>query len=71
MKKVGSMYGYCSSCVEVSGCLSERFKIILGVCQGLSMLFNVFIDGIFLEIRVRWDDSGLVHGTFEFCSEIL
>ena len=53
---IKSMYVDSSACVRVKWSESERFRIDSGVRQGCIMspsLFNVYMDGVMKEVKVR------------------
>ena len=56
------MYDGRKACVRVNGSLSEWFDIDSGVRQGCVMspwLFNVFMDGVMKEVRMRINGMGI------------
>ena len=59
---IKSMYDGSKACVRVNGSLSEWFDIDSGVRQGCVMspwLFNVFMDGVMKEVRMRINGMGI------------
>ena len=61
-KAVQSFYKESRACVRVGNDVSEWFPVIVGLRQGCVMspwLFNVYMDGVVLEVNVRVLGKGL------------
>ena len=59
---IKSMYVYSSSCVRVEWREIKRFRIDSGVSQGCIMsplLFNVYMDGVMKEVKMRIGSRGM------------
>ena len=59
---IKSTYVDSSACVRVKGGASERFRIDSGMRQGCIMsprLFNVYMDGVMKEVRMRMERRGV------------
>ena len=62
------MYVDSSACVRVKGSQSEQFRIDSGVRQGYIMspwLFNVYMDGVMKELKMRMGRRGVIPGGWE------